>query len=366
MTIQFRRGTTVLQTRTIEGCSIGGDPNLAANQRPVDESFSSPLLDNVRMTTTSVNPFTGAALGGGASGTDTCASEWVRNTRVNNGLADFGSGNHSSGRPDGLGTMRMARTFGPGVASRIAGSVTGTLYYDSLLFVAGPRSVIEVLYMNADGDVIADDSDFVEGTGINANFSWNQTPVNETFTDGDLFGIRIRVFSITLGEFSDAVERDLVISSQFAGTFDLAPATWQGPPREIVPFAFSWTVPPGKNWHDLESLRVRIRDGQNSVFSIVVDEATGSLALVNDASGETGPFFPVGSNHPLQTSHVRLHLSDSSIVASGPTSPTVTVNLALEFKPRAAGRSYIVEVGAVDDEGNDDPFTAAGSVIVEK
>ena len=42
----------------------------------------------------------------------------------------------------------------------------------------------------------------------------------------------------------------------------------------------------------------------------------------------------------------------------------VTLNLVFEFKPPAAGHSYVVEVAGADDAGNEDTFSAAGSVIV--
>jgi len=370
MTLTFRRGTTVLETRTLNGCSLGGDPNLAANQKAVDESFSSPLLDNVVLTTTRTSPLNaGVSLGGGSTGTDTCASQWTRNVRMNDGLADFGSGNHSNGQPEGTGQMRLERLFGPGTASRIRGTVTGTLYYDSLFVVIGPESVIGIDYRNAGGTVIGTDEASVSGTGIDANFSNNQTPVNETFTDPALFQIRARVFSITLGSESTGVERDLRIDSAFAGTANLVPAAVNARVGDPVLYAFSWTVPPGGNWHDLESLRLRFREGEHSVFTMQFNEADSTFALVTerkDGTSRTGPAFAAGSHHKLQTSHVRLRLADSSVVGSGPTSPTVTLNLAFEFEPPAAGHSYVVEVSGADDAGNEDSFSAAGSVVVNR
>jgi hypothetical protein len=52
------------------------------------------------------------------------------------------------------------------------------------------------------------------------------------------------------------------------------------------------------------------------------------------------------------------------VVAAGPTSPTVTLNLALSFKSRAAGRSYAVEVAAGDDQGLTAGFESAGTLTV--
>jgi len=57
-------------------------------------------------------------------------------------------------------------------------------------------------------------------------------------------------------------------------------------------------------------------------------------------------------------------LAQTSVVAAGPTSPTVTLNLALSFKPSAAGRTYIVEVAASDDDGDTDDFIQAGVLTI--
>jgi hypothetical protein len=70
----------------------------------------------------------------------------------------------------------------------------------------------------------------------------------------------------------------------------------------------------------------------------------------------------------LQTPQSTLHLAESSVVASGPTSPTVTLNLALSFKPQAAGRTFVVEVAATDKDNEGvlpDFFEQVGTLTVE-
>jgi hypothetical protein len=42
----------------------------------------------------------------------------------------------------------------------------------------------------------------------------------------------------------------------------------------------------------------------------------------------------------------------------------VTLNLALSFKPSAAGRTFRVEVAASDDAFHEDPFVVAGTLRV--
>jgi len=61
----------------------------------------------------------------------------------------------------------------------------------------------------------------------------------------------------------------------------------------------------------------------------------------------------------LQTPQATLYLAETSVVGSGPTGPSVTLNLSLSFKPQTAGRTFTVEVAATDDLGNQDGFAPA-------
>jgi hypothetical protein len=140
--------------------------------------------------------------------------------------------------------------------------------------------------------------------------------------------------------------------------------------HERLNYAFTWTVPEPSNWHDLDSLQLRIRDGAETILWVHFDEASNSFSLVKEASGRLGRAFPAGSPARLQSPQATLHLADtsvtpvSSVLGSGPTSPSVTLNLALSFKPSARGRTFRVEVAASDDLGNEDPFALAGTLTV--
>src|SRR5207249_3020172 len=112
--------------------------------------------------------------------------------------------------------------------------------------------------------------------------------------------------------------------------------------------------------------RLRIRGSDGVIFSILFDGASQTFALVDEDKDHIGPAFPAGSEARLHNSYAVLHLTDSSVEGSGPTGPTVTLNLSLEFKPHAKGESFVVEVAATDNQGNEDTFTAAGSVIVDR
>jgi hypothetical protein len=135
---------------------------------------------------------------------------------------------------------------------------------------------------------------------------------------------------------------------------------------------FTWTVPVPLNWHDLQSLQLRIRDDAGTALWVRWDEPSNTFSLFNEAAGKFGRGFAPGSKARLQTPEAILHLSDtsvsalSSVLGTGPTSPTVALNLALSFKPSAAGRTFYVEVAASDDLFNEDPFVQAGTLTVRE
>lgn len=149
------------------------------------------------------------------------------------------------------------------------------------------------------------------------------------------------------------------------GSFDLAPSDGSVALHQRLTSAFTWTVPDPENWHDLQTLELRIRDGQSTILRLRWNEASNTFRLFNEKTSTFGPAFAPKSNNRLESNAATLYLADTSVQGSGPTGPSVTLNLALSFKPRAAGRSYEVEVAATDDLGNQDAFMHAGTLQVE-
>jgi uncharacterized delta-60 repeat protein len=159
-----------------------------------------------------------------------------------------------------------------------------------------------------------------------------------------------------------AFERTLTIR----GAFEVGPSEASVRAHDRLNYDFIWTVPDSLNWHDLQSLELRIHDGKESSLWVKFDEATNSFSLFNELSGQFSRSLPAGSAASLQTSDAVLDLAETRVVGSGPTGQTVTLKLALSFKPRAAGRTFVVEVRATDDHGGQDEFTKAGTLSVEK
>jgi hypothetical protein len=59
-----------------------------------------------------------------------------------------------------------------------------------------------------------------------------------------------------------------------------------------------------------------------------------------------------------------LLLRDTDVIGSGETGPSVVLNLALQFKPGAAGRTFAVEVKAADDSGGVQGWDQVGRITV--
>ena len=68
----------------------------------------------------------------------------------------------------------------------------------------------------------------------------------------------------------------------------------------------------------------------------------------------------------LETKDVHLDLKNSSSQGSEPTGQEVTLHLALTFHEKSQqDEPFTIEVTAVDDSGQTQPFLALGSVAVD-
>jgi hypothetical protein len=156
--------------------------------------------------------------------------------------------------------------------------------------------------------------------------------------------------------------------SEAVGSGDLTPLDATVAVHEPLNYAFSWTVPEGQNWHHLEFLELRIRDETETIISVLFEEPSNTFSLWNEAAGKFTKGFAPGSPKRLQTPYATLYLADTSVEASGPTDPNVTLTIPLSFKPKAAGRTFVVEVAATDKDNEGNPpdfFDQVGTLTVE-
>lgn len=146
------------------------------------------------------------------------------------------------------------------------------------------------------------------------------------------------------------------------GTFTLTPqhATTDSHGRAIL--AVQWTVP-GNSWHDLTTIDIRLRDEAGRAIWLRFDEASNTLRLYNSHSGKFGPARKIGSRGFLLGDHVAIDLSQVSIAAAGPDSPTVTLTIGMKFLG-ARTRHFVVDLAASNDAGFIGDFVEAGTLDV--
>ena len=143
------------------------------------------------------------------------------------------------------------------------------------------------------------------------------------------------------------------------GTFTLAPVGKVVAPNQDAKLSLTWTVPSG-SWHLLTDIRLRLVSDDGTILAIKWNEAAKTFALWYHASGVYSPAMSVGSNHVLSNNYMSVNLAGSSVTASGPTSPTVTLTFDLRFKSKLAGHTLTLLAAAEDDLGHRSGFEAGG------
>jgi hypothetical protein len=358
LTAKFRDGAAnLLATKTVDLCGPGGDANNLANQKPVDVSFSSPNLNRVDIATATVSNGTATAKASTSlltpnkrtyGGLDIQSFPPCSNSPFCSSLVEFSGGSATFTRSNGSMTGSVAGTL-----TDYANESCGRLFMD--------------FFNQAGNDITTRTRDVCPSPTAPYPFTRS---IADSFTSGSLFQIGLTVGELHNGtSFENEHFQDFNFNGP-TGNFTLAPSDASAAVHERLNYLFTWTVPDPRNWHDLESLELRIRDGTHTVLLIDWDEATNTVSLFNQASGKFGPAFQPGSANVLQSAQATLYLADMTVQAvngalgTGPTSPSVQLTLPLSFKPSAAGRTFIVEVAASDDLGHQDPFVQAGTLTV--
>jgi hypothetical protein len=177
--------------------------------------------------------------------------------------------------------------------------------------------------------------------------------------------LSFNVTSASDAVIADGVATGTILNNDLVtGSFSIDPAEASSVVGQVLNYAFTWAVPAPQNWRALRTMDLRIRDDQETILWVRWDEARNTFGLYDEGTRKVVPAFEPGTSGRLSTPAVALILAETSISPGGPAAPDVTLNLALEFKPRAAGRTYIVEVAATDDLGNQEDFSQAGTLIV--
>jgi hypothetical protein len=178
--------------------------------------------------------------------------------------------------------------------------------------------------------------------------------------------------------FSDSVGQATIRDTTLTiGGFDLSPDNATAREGEIVDYAVTWIVPEGQVWRDLKTLDFRLRQGSKVALWVRWDELSNTFSICENvgnkskgrrsrsasASGVTcTPGGLPGSGLVLETALGQIDLAESSVVGSGPTGQSVTLNLAISLGPKATGH-YVVELAAADDFGAEDDFVHASDLL---
>jgi hypothetical protein len=154
------------------------------------------------------------------------------------------------------------------------------------------------------------------------------------------------------------------------GSFDVSTANAILRSGETVNYNVVWTVPDNEVWRDLKTIDFRFRQGNKVPFWIKWDEATDTFSACTTVGRKSNvaassvlctPGESPGSYTLLETAFGQLDLSESSVVGSGPTGRSVSLNLAII--PGADSRGhYDLELAASDDFGNEDDFVGASEL----
>jgi hypothetical protein len=117
---------------------------------------------------------------------------------------------------------------------------------------------------------------------------------------------------------------------------------------------------------DRKNRKERHSKDDEILFWLRWTEATNTFQLIDPKTGRPrGPAFTSGANQVLETKEATLDLQHSSVVGSGPTGQEVTLHLTFVFhKNSDRDEPFTIEVTAVDDGGETQPFLALGSVEV--
>lgn len=184
-------------------------------------------------------------------------------------------------------------------------------------------------------------------------------PVNATLTD-------------SVGQ---ATIRDTTLT---IGGFDLSPDNATAREGEIIDYAVTWIVPEGQVWRDLKTLDFRLRQGSKVALWVRWDELSNTFSICETVGSKSRgrssrsasasevictPGGVPGSALVLETALGEIDLAESSVVGSGPTGQSVTLNLAVSLGPKATGH-YVVELAATNDLGAEDNFVHASDLLI--
>lgn len=233
-------------------------------------------------------------------------------------------------------------------------------------------------YFSGSGTLIFAPGDQSETLGVTICFDSFDEPTETFFID--LTG------GINVGSLSDGQGSILDFQPLFTGTPTLVPDNATVKAGEWLQYRFGWTVTNGV-WRDLKTMELRVvqRGTRKIALWIRWVESANTVQLCHgrddsdddddserwmghrDRHAEKarcGPPVVADSPQILHGSLARLDVAGAKTIGSGPTGPSVTLQLPVAFKRGTAHHTYDVEVAAESDAGVRDDFMPAGVLVV--
>src|SRR5437867_3078448 len=183
--------------------------------------------------------------------------------------------------------------------------------------------------------------------------------------------------NVNLGALGDGFGSILDFRRLSIGDFVLTPDAGEVQANEWLDYRFTWTLTAGV-WRDLKSLELRLRDPESGKIPLWVrwQESGNSFELCEvpghtDGGGDAkrvkcGPAVAAGTALVLNAPLASLDVSHSKATGSGPTGPSVTLDMRVAFKLGAVKDTYDVEVAAETDAGLRDDFVPGGVLTIKR
>jgi hypothetical protein len=229
--------------------------------------------------------------------------------------------------------------------------------------------IVTVNWKTADGTALAP-GDYVAGSGTLTfspgaqHLTLSVSIVSDLRLEPDeTFSVRLLTPVNALLSGSAAIGTCTILNDDsIVGVIEGIPAEALVAVGERFIYGIKWTHP--QRWRLLDTVDIRITDDDGDVLYVRFDEPSNTYSLLEPANQRfMRPALP-GSRTLFETPAVTMDVKESSVVGTGPQGPSVTLNLALRFKPKAAGRVLRVEAFATDDFGNQQGFDQAGTIGV--
>jgi hypothetical protein len=240
-----------------------------------------------------------------------------------------------------------------------------------MIFVVGllapSTQTVTAQYTTVNANAIAG-QDYTAKSGT-ISFAPGQTTTSLTISAfGDSLFENNEILLVQLSNPTNAVLKDgvgagtIVNDDPAVGISSLSPDTLNVNIHQQFNLALTWTHP--ERWRLLETIDLRLVDEEGVAMWVQFHEPTNTFREINPKNGKPGGPVAPGSSATFQSNTAVMYLQQSSVVGTGPTGPSVTINYNFSFKPKARGRRFRVDVFATDDFGHQQGFDLVGTVTV--